>query len=186
MLAQKMRCSGTWTHFRLPASCPWTHHQHKEMEVMSQRNHTNYSDPTITVKGLKLQTEDKFTYRGSTLSRNVFIDDEGDARIAKARTTFGWLRKNVWERQGLNLQTKLKVYKAVVVTTLLYTCKTWTVYCRHARKLNRFHINCLHRLLHNTWQDMTPDTEVLKHAKCSCSAEESSTSEGWPCCQNER
>ena len=92
----------------------------------------------------------------------TLIDDEAGARIAKASTAFGRFRKNVWERQGLNLQTELKVYKAVVMTTLLYACDIWTVYCRHARKLNRFHINCLHRLLRITWQDMIPETEVLK------------------------
>ena len=86
--------------------------------------HINYSDPTITVKGQKLQTVDKFTYLGSTLSRNVPIDDEVDARIAKASTAFGRLRKNVWERQGLNLQTKMTVYEAVVMNTLLYACET--------------------------------------------------------------
>ena len=38
--------------------------------------------------------------------------------------------------------TKLKVYKAVVLTTLLYACETWTVYQRHAKKLKHFHLSC--------------------------------------------
>ena len=50
------------------------------------------------------------------------------------------------------------------MTTLLYACDTWTVYGRHARKLNIFHINCLRRLLRITWQDTIPDTEVLERA----------------------
>jgi len=66
--------------------------------------------------------------------------------------------------KGLNLQTKLKVYKVIIMTTLLYACETWAVYTRCARKLNRFHINSLRRLLRITWQDMIPDTEVLKRA----------------------
>ena len=40
-----------------------------------------------------------------------------------------------------------------------------------------------------TWQNMIPDPEVLKLAglqKHPCPTEESSTSMGWPCCQNER
>ena len=73
------------------------------------------------------------------------------------------LLKNVWERQ-VSKQLKLKIYKVVVMTTLLCACETWKVYCRHARKLNKFHINCLCRLLRITWQDMIPDTEVLKCA----------------------
>ena len=43
-----------------------------------------YKEPTITVKGQRLQVVDKFTYLGSTLSRVVHTDDEVNARIAKA------------------------------------------------------------------------------------------------------
>ena len=102
-----------------------------------------YSEPTITVNGQKLQVVDKFTYLGSTLSRAVHIDDEVTARTAKASVAFGRLRTNVWERNGIRLDTKLKVYKAVVLPTLLYACETWTVYQRHAKKLNHFHLSCL-------------------------------------------
>ena len=77
----------------------------KKTEVMFlPAPHTNYSYPTITVKGQKLQTVEK--YLGSILSRNVLIADQAGARIAKAKIAFGRLRKNMWERQGLNLQSK--------------------------------------------------------------------------------
>ena len=106
-----------------------------------------YHEPCITVKGLKLQAVDRFTYLGSTLSREVNINVEVNSRIAKASAAFGRLRKNVWERRGLSTTTKLKVYRAVVVTTLLHACETWTVYSRHAKQLNHFHTSCLRRLL---------------------------------------
>ena len=48
-----------------------------------------YKKPTITVKGQRLQVVDKFIYLGSTLSRVVHIDDEVNARIAKASAAFG-------------------------------------------------------------------------------------------------
>ena len=80
----------------------------KKTEVMSQpAPHTNYSDPTIKVKDQKMQTVDKFSYLGSTLSRNMLIDDKVDARITKASTFIRRLHKNVWERKdSLNLQNK--------------------------------------------------------------------------------
>ena len=124
-----------------------------------------YGEPTITVNGQKLQAVDKFTNLGSTLSRAVHIDDEVTARTAKASAAFGRLRTNVWERNGIRLDTKLKVYKAVVLPTLLYACETWTVSQRHAKKLNHFHLSCLRKLLKIRWQDKIPDTEVLKKAK---------------------
>ena len=121
-----------------------------------------YQEPTVTVNGQKLAAVDKFTYLGSTLSRCVHIDDEINARIAKASSTFGRLRSTVWERKGVSLSTKLSVYRAIVLTTLLYASETWTVYQRHAKKLNRFHLNCLRKLLRVKWQDKVPDTEILE------------------------
>ena len=48
-----------------------------------------YKEPTITVKGQRLQVVDKFTYLGRSLSRVVHIDDEVNARTAKASAAFG-------------------------------------------------------------------------------------------------
>ena len=79
---------------------------------------------TVTVKDQRLQVVDKFTYLGSTLSRVVHIDDEVNARIAKASAAFGRLRGSVWDQSEIRLDTKLKVYKAVVLPTLLYACET--------------------------------------------------------------
>ena len=56
-----------------------------------------YRQPTITVKGQQLQVADKFTYLGSTLSRVVHIDDEVNAKIAKASAAFGRLRGSIWD-----------------------------------------------------------------------------------------
>ena len=116
------------------------------------------------MKGQRLQVVDKFTYLGSTLSRVVHIDDEVNARIAKASAAFGRLRGSIWDRSGIKLDTKLKVYRSVVLPTLLYACETWTVYQRHAERLNHFHTSCLRKLLKIKWQDRIPDTEVLKRA----------------------
>ena len=106
-----------------------------------------YKEPTITVKSQRLQVVDKFTCLGSTLSRVVHIDDEVNARIAKASAAFGQLHGSIWDRSGIRLDTKLKVYRSVVLPTLLYTCETWTVYQRHAKRLNHFHTSCIRKLL---------------------------------------
>ena len=73
-------------------------------------------------------------YLGSTLSRHANIDKEIARRLAKASVSFGSLRDKVWEKSGISVATKLQVYKAVVLPSLLYGCETWTVYARHAKK----------------------------------------------------
>ena len=140
----------------------------KKTEIMYQpAPGKQYQEPTVTVNGQKLAAVDKFTYLGSTPSRGVHIDDETDAKIAKDSVAFGRLRSSVWERKGVSLATKLSVYRAIVLTTLLYASETWTVYQRYAKKLNRFHLNCLRKLLKVRWQDKVPDKEILEQTAVS-------------------
>ena len=106
-----------------------------------------YHKPHILVKRQSLQAVDDFTYLGCTISRHINIDDEIKNRIAKASSAFGRLRKKVWKRRGISQSTRVKVYKAVVLTTLLYGCEAWTVYRRHEKQLQQFHTRCLRRIL---------------------------------------
>lgn len=73
--------------------------------------------------------------------------------------------KKVWDRKSIKLKTKLKVYSAVVLPSLLYGCETWTVYSPHAKKLNHFHLSCLRIIMKVKWQDKIPDSEILTKAK---------------------
>nr|VZI43366.1 unnamed protein product [Spirometra erinaceieuropaei] len=118
--------------------------------------------PQINANGNQLQVVENFPYLGSTLSRSSKIDDEVANRISKASQAFGRLRSTVWNRHGLQLSTSLKMYKAVILPTLLYGAETWTVYTRQTRGPNHFHLSCLRRFLRLNWQDRIPDTEVLE------------------------
>ena len=112
-----------------------------------------YTEPNIAVNGQRLAVVDKFVYLGSTLLRSVNIDEEVVCKIARASTAFSRLKDQVWDRQGLRLETKLKVYRAVILPSLLYAWETWTVYSRHAKQLNAFHMRCLRTLLRIRCQD---------------------------------
>ena len=129
---------------------------------------------------------DKFTYLSSILSRSVHIEDETDARIAKASVAFGQLRSSVWECKGVNLTMKLSVYYAIILTTLLYASETWTVYQRHTKKLSRFHLNCLCKLLKVKWQDKVPNTDSRadRNVQCLHHAPQVTTPLGWTCHQD--
>ena len=81
----------------------------KDWGSISASSGKPYKELTITVKGQRLQMIDTFIYLGSILSRVVHIDDEVNARIAKASAAFGRLRGSIWDRSGIRLETKLKV-----------------------------------------------------------------------------
>ena len=96
----------------------------KTEEVYQPAPGKPYKEPSITMKGQRLQVVNKFTYLGSTLSIVVI---ESNARIAKASAAFDRLCGNTWDRSGIRLDTKLKVYRSVVLPTLLYACETWSL-----------------------------------------------------------
>lgn len=125
---------------------------------------SEYVPPKIRCNDKLLPTTEAFIYLGSTLSRQANIDKEVARRLAKASISFGGLRAKVWEKSGISTATKLKVYKAVVLPSLLYGCETWTIYARHAKKLNSFHMRCLRSIMRIRQEDRVPDTEVLEKA----------------------
>ena len=119
---------------------PWGIEQHHWNTGAKENQQLNwkapgkpYSEPTITLNEQNCMLS--ITCPGSTLSRAVHIDDEVTGRIAKTSVAFGRLRGNVWDRSGIRIDRNLKVYKAVVLPTLLYACETRTVYQRHAKRL---------------------------------------------------
>ena len=95
----------------------------------------------------------------------LFCTKEISARIRKPSCSFGRLRGRVWNERGIKTSTKVKVYQAVVLTALLYSCEAWVLYRRHIKELESFHTRHLRISLRIKWQDMIPNTEVLKRAQ---------------------
>ena len=76
--------------------------------------------PVTTIDNYQLEVVHEFTYLGSTITDNLSLDAELNKRIGKAATTLGRLATRVWENTKLTTKTKMAVYNACVVSTLLY------------------------------------------------------------------
>ena len=141
----------------------------KKTEVMKQATGIIPTSEKVEVvlDGKVLAVVDSFVYLGSTMTADDELDKEISYRIKRAGTTFGRLCKRVWKPGGISRTTKIAVYKACVLSTLLYGCQTWNVYVRHINRLERFHARCLRKILGIRWQEMVPRTEVLKKAGLS-------------------
>ena len=55
------------------------------------------------------------------------MEEEIRSRIGKAARIIGVLNDPVWRRKELSRKTKLKVYNAIVVPTLVYGSETWVL-----------------------------------------------------------
>ncbi|KAL8569000.1 hypothetical protein ACOMHN_038524 [Nucella lapillus] len=120
--------------------------------------------PSISIEGTELKTVEEFKYLGSVISSDGSLDKEINARICKASQALGRLRARVLNQHNIQLSTNLKVYKTIVLTSLLYGCETWTLYRRHIRQLEHFHMRSLRSILGIKWQDRITNLEVLDRA----------------------
>jgi hypothetical protein len=135
-------------------------------EVMFQPTPTSArGPPSISIEGTKLKTVEEFKYLGSVISNDGSLDKEVNARICKASQALGRLRSRVLNQHNTQQSTKLKVYKAVVLTSLLYGCETWSLYRHHVKLLERFHMRSLRSILGIKWQDRITHLEVLDRAE---------------------
>ena len=103
-------------------------------------------------------------YLGSIISANASLNPEIKRRITKASSTVSRLSKRVWENNKLTKATKMKVYEACVLSTLLYGSESWTTYSTQEICLETFHMTSLRRILGIKWQDKITNTHVLEEA----------------------
>jgi len=90
------------------------------------------------------------------------VDDDITSRLTKAASAFGKLQDRLWRVHGISLSTKIAVYRAVVLTSLLYGSETWTLYRHQIRKLDQFHMRCMRSIARIKWQDRVTNTSVLE------------------------
>ncbi|XP_066021426.1 uncharacterized protein [Pocillopora verrucosa] len=133
----------------------------KKTKVMCQ---ANAATPAVTIKDYTLEAVTQFTYLGSTTSNNNCLEVEIGKRIGKAATNMTKLSARVWENKKLTTQTKVAVYRACIVSTLLFGSESWTTYASQEKRLNTFHMRCLRRILSILWTDKVSNNEVLARA----------------------
>ena len=113
------------------------------------------------VDGNELNSVLEFTYLGSTISSDGCIDDEIQRRMANASASFGRLRQILWNNHHVSMRVKGKIYRAIVLSTILYGAKAWTVYRRQAKKLHAFMMRHLRPIMRITWMDKVTNKEIL-------------------------
>ena len=78
--------------------------------------------------------------------------------------SFGRLRERLWNNHNVSIRVKGKIYRAIILSTLLYGTETWTVYRRHVKKLHGFMMRHLRSIMKIRWQDKVTNIKVLKRA----------------------
>ena len=133
----------------LEANVPKT--KHMRMNSRSQE--------AIRLYGTAIEEVDEFPYLGSKMTSDGSCDAEIKSRLSKASQAFGML-KSIWRAGKLSLQTKLRLFKSNVLTTLLYGAESWKMTKTIGKKLEVFQRRCLRRIVDVRWPNTISNEDL--------------------------
>ena len=93
-----------------------------------------------------------FIYLGSLLDMTANATPEVRRRIEKALTTFGSLNR-VWKTKTLLRRTKARLYKALILSIMLYNSEVWPLKKQDTKALEGAHFRMVRRMIPSEKQD---------------------------------
>ena len=130
----------------------------EKSKVMANSVHNTHAQ--IHMNGQQLEEVDAFKYLGSTLTKDGRSSTEIKTRIGIATSAMTKLNK-IWRSKDISFKTKLKLYKALIVSILLYGCESWTLTAETTRRVQTFETKCFRRLLNIPWHARKTNEYVL-------------------------
>ena len=141
------------------------------MEISAEKTKIMTNNGTlqryITIQGQKLETVDHFKYLGA------IICDEGSRREVPSRAaqTMAALArlKIIWKDNNIRIKHKIRIMRALVTTTSLYACETWTLTAELQRRIQSLEFRCFRKILGISYKDRVTNEHVRKTiVKHSC------------------
>ena len=117
----------------------------------------------ICLNNQTLEEVESFTYLGSSIDKSGKASAEVDIRIEKGGRAYQMWRKKVFRSANLSKATKMRVFRTLVMSVLLYGAETWTITQKDLRKLRTFHMKCLRDILGVTrWDELRNETILCR------------------------
>ena len=115
----------------------------RKIEVLHQpAPGTSYTAPTILLKCSRLKVATTIA-NDCSFAIDCSLDKKMSVRFQSASAAFGRLRERLWNKHNIKLVTKCKVYRAIILSCLLYSSKMCTLYRRHIQRLSQIHLRHL-------------------------------------------
>ena len=146
------------------------------MEISSEKSkvRVNSGDNTtiqISMNGPQLEEVMAFKYLGTTLTNDGRSTAEIKKRFAIATASMAKLNK-IWSSKDISFATKIKLYKTLVLSTLLYGRESWTLTADSTKRIQAFENKCYRRMLGISWKDRKTNEFVQRGIKARAGQQE--------------
>ena len=127
-----------------------------------------------------MKTVEECAYLGSVMVSNGNFTQDIESRKAAATRVLGRLRRRLWGRREVSLNTKINIFNAVVLPVLLYGATAWALTKTKETRLDAFVMAMLRNIAGVRWKDFVRNNNVrawlkqppvslkLKSAKIKC------------------
>ena len=112
--------------------------------------------------GEDIAISEHFTYLGSVVHNNGGSRHEVLRRIGLAHGVMDSLNKSIWRCRYLCRQTKIRIFKSLVIPVLLYGCETWTLNADLKRRIDAFGSKSLRRIMGYRWDDFVSNEQLYR------------------------
>ena len=121
------------------------------------------SPTTVHLEGATIDQVQAFKYLGSFDEEKVInASMDASVRIGLATSAFHSLANPVWNRREISLKTKMRLFRTLILTTLLYGCESWVLLQPDLNQLETFLMRCLRSILNVSIMDRIRNAEIRR------------------------
>jgi hypothetical protein len=114
--------------------------------MMTCRHPNSGQNQNIKTANESFENVAKFKYLGMTLTNQNDIHNEIKSRLNSGNACY-YSVQNLLSTRLISKNLKIKIYKTVILTVVLYGCETWSVTLREEHRLRVFKNRVLRRIL---------------------------------------
>ena len=122
------------------------------------------------IDGETVQTVSDFIFSGSKITADGDCSHEIKRRSLLGRRVMTNL-DSIFKSRDINLSTKVRLVKAMVIPVVMYGYESWTVKTAEHRRIDAFELWCWRRLLRIPWTARRSNQSILKETSPGCSLE---------------
>jgi hypothetical protein len=117
----------------------------KTKYMATSRNQNAGQNHNIKVDNKSFERVDDFKYVRTTLTNQNSIHEEFNSRLKSGNACYHSVR-NILPSRLLFKNTKIRVYRSIILPVVFYGCETWSLTLREAQRLRVFENRVLRRI----------------------------------------
>jgi len=116
---------------------------------------------SFEVDGEEMEVVSSFTFLGSEVEKDGKCVKEIKRRVAIGKTAMIGLEK-IWKDKHVSIDTKKRLVRALIFSTVLYGCETWTVTKKMERMINACEMWVWRKMQRISWTEKRTNESVRR------------------------